>query len=274
MDNYQGDECNKNYKRDKIVINEEFSQDIRNRINEIVNQEGYLDYQIDCRKISTGGNNFLGELYEINITGKTFTEDKETSLFLKHIIKNYDFKVYSIPEVYAKEAFVYNELWKLYEELQEKVGIPKEDRFKMVKSYEQTNDKVIILENLTKSGYNTMPRLDVMSIEFAELSVQQLAKFHGLSFVLQKRDPLYFETKIKTIKQSFVYDSYWNDLARKMCDISTGRMDALTRKKIDKFFLVSLEKYPKYMNGLNSSIKCLAHGDYKMNNVLLKEEVS
>ncbi|XP_034831392.1 uncharacterized protein [Maniola hyperantus] len=271
MEDKQSHECSVNYQRTNIVISEEFTPDLRNSINKIIIKHGYGTYEIDASKISTGGNNFLGELYEVNISGYTSEGHKETSLFLKHIIYNDDFQVYSIPEVYAKEAFVYKELWQIYEELQDKAKIPLEERFKMVKSYDETNSKVIILDNLTKKGYKTMPRLDVMSIEFAELSIKQLAKFHGLSFVLQNRNPEYFETKIKTIKQSFVYDDYWNDLAKKMCDTSTTRMDDATKNKIAKFFPISLEKYPKYMNGLNSKIKCLVHGDYKMNNVLLKE---
>ncbi|CAH2208276.1 jg17753, partial [Pararge aegeria aegeria] len=271
MENKQSSKYNANYQRDKVSISEEFTQDLQNSIYEIVKKEDYITYDIDSRKISTGGNNFLGELYEINITGKSSVGPKHTSLFLKHIIYNDDFKVYSIPEVYNKEAFVYNTLSKIYDELQDKAGIPSEERFRMVKSYKETNDKAIILDNLNIKGFKTMPRFDVMSIEFAELSIKQLAKFHSLSFVLQSKNPEYFESKIKTVKQSFVYDDYWNELAKKMCDMSSSRMDEATKKKIDKLYLISLDKYPKYMNGLNSSIKCLVHGDYKMNNVLLKE---
>ncbi|XP_023952842.2 uncharacterized protein LOC112056623 [Bicyclus anynana] len=272
MENKQSCDYSDNYQRNKIVISEEFTQDLQNSINEIINEQGYITHNIESRKICTGGNNFLGELYEINVTGKTSDGPNETNLFLKNIIYNDDFKVYSIQEVYAKESFVYNKLWQIYNELQDEAGIPAEDRFKMVKSYRQTNDKAIILDNLAVDGFKTMPRLEVMSIEFAELSIKQLAKFHGLSFVLQNRKPEFFDNEIKTIKQSFVYDDYWNGLAKKMCDFSTSRMDKSTKEKIDKLFLISLDKYPKYMNGLNSSIKCLVHGDYKMNNVLLKEK--
>ncbi|XP_045766870.1 uncharacterized protein LOC123868401 [Maniola jurtina] len=272
MEGKQSCECSvNNYQRTKIVISEEFTYDLQNSINKIIIEQGYGTYEIDAGKVFTGGNNFLGELYEINVTGYNSEGHKETSLFLKHIIYNDDFRVYSIPEVYAREAFVYKELSKIYDELQVKAKIPLGERFKMVKSYNETNSKVIILDNLTKKGYKTMPRLDVMSVEFAELSIKQLAKFHALSFVLQNRNPEYFETKIKTIKQSFVFDDYWNELAKKMCDTSTARMDDATKDKIAKFFPISLEKYPKYMNGLHSKIKCLVHGDYKMNNVLLKE---
>ncbi|XP_047534562.1 uncharacterized protein LOC125069202 [Vanessa atalanta] len=261
-----------NYKCDKILLNEEFSEALKKTIHEIITRVKYVHYNVTVRKITTGGNNFLGELYEIDIDGETSETKNENNIFLKRIIQNDDFRIYSIPEVYKKEAFFYKELSKIFNELQENVNIPAEDRFKMVKSYEETNDEVIILENLTKKNFKTMFRMDVMSIEFAKLSIEQLAKFHGLSFALQKKRPEYFETKIKTIKQSMVYDDYWNEFVTKMCELSVSKLNDVTKEKISKFFEYSLDKYPKYMNGLHSQIKCLCHGDYKMNNIIFKEE--
>ncbi|XP_026487281.2 uncharacterized protein LOC113394256 [Vanessa tameamea] len=261
-----------NYKCDKILLNEEFSEALKKTIQEIITRVKYVHYNVTVRKITTGGNNFLGELYEIDIDGETSEKKNENNIFLKRIIQNDDFRIYSIPEVYKKEAFFYKELGKVFDVLQENVNIPAEDRFKMVKSYEETNNEVIILENLTKKNFKTMFRMDVMSIEFAKLSIEQLAKLHGLSFVLQKKRPEYFETKIKTIKQSMVYDDYWNEFVTKTCELSVSKFNDVTKEKISKFFEYSLDKYPKYMNGLHSQIKCLCHGDYKMNNILFKEE--
>ncbi|XP_050351745.1 uncharacterized protein LOC126774319 [Nymphalis io] len=261
-----------NYKCDNILFNEDFSEGLKKSIHEVITREGYTAYSVNVKKISTGGNNFMGELYEIDINGKTNEDNKENNIFLKRIIRNDDFKIYSISEVYKKEAFVYKELAKMFNELQENANIPADDRFKIVKSYEETNDEVIILENLAKYNFKTMSRMDVMCIEFAKLSIEQLAKFHGLSFVLQKMKPEYFETKIKTIKQSMVYDDYWNEFITNMCELSVSKLDDVTKEKISKFFEYSLDKYPKYMNGLHSQIKCLCHGDYKMNNILIKEQ--
>lgn len=263
-----------NYKCDKVKLHKEFSEKIVERIFNVIQKQGYISYDVEARKISTGGNNFLGELYEINIKGKKKEVYTETNIFLKHIIYNHDFKVYSIPEVYAKEAFLYTELGKIFYELQDEADIPLQDRFKLVKSYDETNSEVIILENLTQKGFKTMFRLDVMSIEFAKLSVEQLARFHGLSFVLQRKRSEYFDAKIKSIKQSFVYDEYWNELIRRMCKVSVAKLDEETKKNIWTFFDSSLEKYPKYMNGTDMPFKTLCHGDYKMTNILMRETVS
>ncbi|XP_045451063.1 uncharacterized protein LOC123659949 [Melitaea cinxia] len=256
----------------KIKLSEEFTENLQKSIQDIIKREEYISHSIDVRKLSTGGNNFLGELYEIDVKGKTKDGEKETNIFLKRIIHNDDFKVYSIPEVYKKEAFVYKELGKIFNELQENANIPNDDRFKMVKSYDETSGEVIILENLARKGFKIMPRMDVMTIEFAKLSIEQLAKFHALSFVLQKMKKEYFDTRIKSIKQSFVYDDYWNEFVKNMYEVSTSKLDEVTKARIKRFFDTSLDKYPKYMNGLSSNIKCLCHGDFKMNNVLMKEK--
>lgn len=262
------------YKCDKVTLQDEFSDKIQGSINNIIKKLGYVTYSVETKKISTDGNNFLGELYEINIRGKINDVDKETNIFLKHIIYNDDFKVYSISEVYAKEAFVYKELSKIFQELQDNANIPLEDRFKMVESFDETNLEAILLVNLTKMGFKTMCRLDVMTIEFAKCSIDQLARFHGLSYALQIKRPEYFQEKIKPIKQSFVYDEYWNEFVSNMCKVSVSRLNDEIKNKITKFFEISLEKYPKYMNGTDMPFKTLCHGDYKMNNILMKESVS
>ncbi|CAG9561481.1 unnamed protein product [Danaus chrysippus] len=253
----------------KISITD-FSNNLQKSIQVVINNLGYVEYEADVKKISTDGNNFLGELFEIDVFGRTSDGIETTHIFLKRIIRNEDFRVYSIPEVYKKEAFVYNELSNIYNELQNKVTIPMNEKFKFIKNY-GTNDEAIILENVSKQGFKTMERMDIMTKDFAELSIKQLAKFHGLSLALEWYDRDYFNEKVKTIKQSFIYDDYWNEFVKRMYDLSTSKLELKIKKRTDEFFLNSLQKYPKYMNGINSDIKCLCHGDYKMNNVLFRE---
>ncbi|CAF4926713.1 unnamed protein product [Pieris macdunnoughi] len=241
---------------------------VKQCINNVIEAEGHAKHDVFVRNISTGGNNFMGELFEIDVT----SADKETNIFVKKIINNEDFKVYSIQEVYEKEAFIYNELSDIYTEIQKLTKIPSHIKFKFPKSYKETNVNAIILENITKRGYKQKERFDLTSLDFGERSLKELAKFHALSFVLEKQRPGYFETKIKTIKQSFVYDEYWNVLVKKMCDVSIAELKESDKERVRQFITLSLVKYPQYMTGGNCSIKCLCHGDYKMNNVMIKEE--
>ncbi|CAG4963015.1 unnamed protein product [Colias eurytheme] len=258
-------------KRNEVSL-EDFPLDIQASIKEIVKNEGYIKYNVCVNNISTNGNNFLGELYELNITGETVNGDKDINIFLKQIINNDDFKVYSIREVYAKEAFFYNELAEIFNDIQNNANIPIEERLKIVHSYKETSTTTIILENLVKEGYKPGNRFDLLTLDFAEMSLKELAKFHALSFILEKKRPEYFDKKIRTIKQSFVYDEYWDELVKRMCEISISNLSEDKKSSVRKFIPTSLRKYPLYMTGATASIRCLCHGDFKTNNIMRKDE--
>ncbi|CAK1544855.1 unnamed protein product [Leptosia nina] len=245
---------------------------IQDCVTTIIEKEGFVKHEVFVKNVCTAGNNFMGELFEIDIKGVTSHGDKEINLFVKQIINNEDFKVYSIPEVYRKEVYFYNELINMYENIQDEANILPQDRLKFVKSYKEMDENAIILENITKKGYRPTNRFELMSLQFAEMSLKELAKFHSLSFLLEKKKPEYFESKIRTIKQSFIYDEYWNELVKKTCEISIAQLNDESKERIRNYIPTTLEKYSIYMTGGLCSIKCLCHGDYKMNNIMVKEQ--
>ncbi|XP_050664950.1 uncharacterized protein LOC126965393 [Leptidea sinapis] len=248
-----------------------FSQNIQQSIRNICEKERFIEPKLFIRNV-TGDNNFMGELYEIDIEGTTSDGPKTKNIFIKRIVDIEGFKVYSIPEVFAKEEFVYNELLKAYNELEDEANIPDEERLNTVMSFDETSSEAIVLENIKKNGYLQTHKFDAMTLEIAEKSIEQLAKFHGLSFVLEHKRPTYFQKRIKTIKQSFVYDTYWDELAEKFTNISIAELDDDMKDRVNKFLPISLVKYPKYMTGATNMIKCLCHGDYKMNNIMYKKK--
>ncbi|XP_038223445.1 uncharacterized protein LOC119840773 [Zerene cesonia] len=258
-------------KRSEVSL-EDFPPNIQISLNEIVKKEGYIKYDVNVNNISTNGNNFLGELYELKITGESVNGYKEINIFLKQIINNDDFKVYSIRDVYAKEAFFYNELVDIFSDVQNNSNVPIEERLKVVRSYKETSPTTIILENMVMKGYKPGNRFDLLTRDFAEMSIKELAKFHALSFVLQKKRPEYFDKKIRTIKQSFVYDEYWDELVKKMCEISISNLSVDKKERVRQFIPVSLAKYPLYMTGATACVRCLVHGDFKTNNIMRKDE--
>ncbi|XP_063382221.1 uncharacterized protein LOC134668710 [Cydia fagiglandana] len=241
-------------------------------IDKIVEKEGYISHKTINRSISTSGGNFLGELYEVDIKGRTADGDKETNIFIKNKMDDIQVTIIDVTECYSMENFFYGHLSKLYYDIQNKANIPIEERFNMVKSYDATNPNAIILENLAKKGFTTVHRMEVASLKFAQLSVQQLARFHGLSWVLEKLHPEYFEKKIRPLKLTFQF----NDDYQKFID----NMSTYTDKCVDVQQKVRLNKFkPGVMDTLKKNYFenagrrcCLCHGDYRANNILVKKD--
>lgn len=164
-------------------------------------------------------------------------------------------------------------MFKLFKELQDEANLPQEARLKMVKFYDKSTISAIILDNMRHKGYNTAFRMDAISIEFAELAVKQLAKFHALSYVLKERRPQYYKRKIKTIAQPFSFNEDMKELAVRMCRLAMNNLDEESRAKFKAFVSNFMERYAKCLCS-ESQWDVLCHGDFRPSNLLMKEEVS
>ncbi|XP_068618734.1 uncharacterized protein [Battus philenor] len=182
------------------------------------------------------------------------------------------FKIIDITELYGKELLFYAELSKIFKQLEQEAGIPKEEQYKSIESYNESNTKAIILKNIAKDGFGTVHRMEVMPLKFAELSVQQLAKFHSLSFVIEEKLPKYFENNLRILEQSTKFDDNFKRFFRNVNNFAIAELDSVTRERLEIRLPEILERFQDYMSGNKARVKCLCHGDYKMNNILMKTE--
>ncbi|CAH0398915.1 unnamed protein product [Chilo suppressalis] len=241
-------------------------------IKQIAQKEGFQDYKVEVQDISTNGGNFMASLQTINIKGKTETAYKEISLFVKNKFKSVQDNNIQVDTIYERELFFYNELAKIYDELQDEANIPVDERLRMVKSYNESNFEAIILENLIKKGYTTPHRLEPISLQFAEMSVKQLAKFHALSFVLKCKKPEYYEKKIKPFTYPVEVCTEWEDYVVNACTAAANCLDDDLKVRLEKFKEKIVQVYRNYYGSPSDKSTCLCHGDFRANNILMKEE--
>ncbi|CAG4946402.1 unnamed protein product [Parnassius apollo] len=248
----------------------DFPEDLRKALSKIITKEGYVCCNVTKRALSTKGGNFLGILHAVDIKGTTNEGEKEINIFVKQANIMNKINAISIADIYSNEVYVYSELAKVFTYLQNEASIPDNERFKMANSYNESNDKAIILENLVTKGYKSFNRLEVMSLKFAELSVEQLAKFHGLSFVMQRKRPDFYEKRIKNKKWPVKFDSDWNVFITNICNKAIEVLDSKVQGKVKKLLPTFGETYRRYLND-NAPVWVLCHGDVKVNNIMMKE---
>lgn len=253
---------------------QDLSPQLQNSLKKIIKSEGYILCNVEVKDLNTGGGNFLAELYEINIKGETAKCEKENNIFVKQKIVLENLQFLSINEAYYNEEFMYSKLSKIFTFLQDQANVPINERFRMPKSYDETDDNAIILENLDKKGFKTYDRMRSIPLKYAELSVIEMAKFHGLSFVIEQKMPEYFEKKIKTLEHAFTYDDDWKGLIKNSCTYIANLFEGEIKRKVENSLPLIIEKFPR-LNRDQTSVTCtLSHMDYRMNNVLVREEVS
>ncbi|PZC78726.1 hypothetical protein B5X24_HaOG217184 [Helicoverpa armigera] len=249
---------------------EDLPSELRQYMENIAKSEAFISYEIVGKKLPITGGGYMGILYEVNIQGKTNEDDKELNIFIKNIVENEQMKIYSVPKVFEREAIIYTDVFKIFDELQDKAKIPDDERLLMPKTYEGCNPKSIILEHLGKRGFKVYDRMETISFDYAKLCVTQLGKFHALSFVLQAERPEYFKENIATMKQPFKFEEVWHGFVKNMYNYSINCLEPDVRDKVGEIILEKVADYPKYMNDV-SGVCTLCHGDFKHNNVMAKE---
>ncbi|XP_063827842.1 uncharacterized protein LOC135077231 [Ostrinia nubilalis] len=256
-----------------ILSVEELNLTARHSIKNIIEKEEFTSYSVDVRDPTSSIGNLFGFLQTVIITGKTKDNNKkELMLFLKNFIpEQKQYSALDVPEAYQREAFMYKELFKLFETIEDKYEIPQEEKLNTVKGYSETNDEVIILEDVSFKDYKTYDGSEVMPLKYAELSIEQLAKLHAVAFIIQKENPTYFEEKIKTLNASYIFGLNLEIYFKNCCDIAKEALDEDAKSKLEQFFPKLIKVYSKYKYATLGEAICIVHSDYRINNIMVKE---
>ncbi|XP_061714695.1 uncharacterized protein LOC133523230 [Cydia pomonella] len=270
LSEYPGTHIEMEVKTCDFEDNDQLPVKVEEAIRKIVKKEGYTNHKQTSKAISTDGGNYLGSLYEVNVTGYTEVGKKETNIFVKGIIPGDLLSVLSVTEIFNTEVFFYNDLAVVFDELQNEANVPAKERYNIVNSFQESIPEAIILENLSKKGYKTGFRMDVISLKFAELTVQQLGRLHGLSFALENKKPNYFNRKIKSLSVPYKF----NEDFKGLITISGKRISECLDDDVRERFTAFLEKLwhdvQRYYSDQTYK-RTIVHCDYRANNILMKE---
>lgn len=125
------------------------------------------------------------------------------------------------------------------------------------------------MENLAKKGFTTYHRMDVVSLKFLELCIENIARFHALSFVIKEKRPEYFNNKLKCLDHPIIFEEDYDKLLANISDIAIKNVNEDLREKLKKIYKNLVKKYSEYCK--DEAIKvCLCHGDYRPTNVMMK----
>ncbi|KAG7312284.1 hypothetical protein JYU34_001757 [Plutella xylostella] len=247
-------------------------------LKKITRNEHLREFGITKEEIPCTGINYTAAIYLITIKSK---EKGEIALFAK-IAKASDAerKAMHLTEMYRRERFVYLELVKIYNDLQNKYKVPIEHRYTFPKHYASSPtlmEEAVILENLSAKGFYTPDRFEPMDWIFASRAVRKLANFHALSYVMQRENPKLFDKLIKT-KEEYMYTKGRpapEIILKYTKDRINTAMEGLSDEHAERFKAFLKKKEPNAGLMEQHSLQrrpCLIHGDYKHTNLMIRSE--
>lgn len=169
-------------------------------IKNIANDEGFTDYKTDLKPGSNHGDNFLGVMTSATITGTRNNNEEQLHLLCKLAPTNATRRQeFQSVIVFQRETLMYNKILPLLAKFQKEKGLLPGNGFTAYpKCYvaiadEEKDQFVVIMEDLRPQGFTMWPKNKVVPANHAYCVVEQLAKLHGLSFVIKDQRPALYE---------------------------------------------------------------------------------
>ncbi|OWR42208.1 ecdysteroid 22-kinase [Danaus plexippus plexippus] len=237
----------------------------------VLDSRGYKTRDVNIKEITTRGANYTSALFAIHVK----TLNKESKLFAKVATMSKEMRTaVKADKMFRTEEFVYNKLIPVYNNLQK--DLDEEHKFVFPEFYGFNNEfgkETVILENLVEHGYKSYSRFKSMDWDHGRVGVEALARFHALSFALSKRDPEGFQKIATDMAYTFDKDTLSQTAIDQFKEMVEKALSVLKeeeyRERVRKFLFETnlLDKYNKPL-----SAPVLAHGDYRLSNLLFKEK--
>lgn len=251
---------------------------LRKLLDKIIDELQYKHAEISLKELTSGGANYTSALYSATVT----SPDRDSlKLFAK--VANVGEKLreaMNLNIMFKTEQFVYSDLMKVYEKIQDKHNISPEHRFVFPKFFggdSTEGDEIIVMEDLTAKGYGTYSRFESIDWEHAAMALKTLAIFHSLSFAYRKEDPENFAKhadKVKCQIKETPEDPNAAETWKKMTEAALQVAKEEDKERLTKFLCTGKgrEEFYKFKMPLSTPVFC--HGDYRVSNLLFRREVS
>lgn len=254
--------------------------ELHNCIDEVAKLKGLEDYVYHVDLVCGKGENYISNVFRILIKDVQ-NEEKQHSLIVKTLINTARQDLFH--EFHVREVNAYEKIVKKYEEIQEnldlkqRVVFPKCEYTRVEKSQE-----LIILEDMKARGYEIDTKLanyERLSYPQVSTAINELAKFHALSFIYEKQDSKTFAT-VKSEFQDIIFSERFLNKSNKIRNYfheSFGMSlnlveDVDAKHKLEQIQTRLLELLKMYTRPGKNNVLC--HGDCWINNIMFKHEVS
>lgn len=255
-----------------------------NLLHQLAKNEGFSDFEIKTKTGSNHGDNYVGIITAITISGTKslngHTKHEELELICKTPpIDKIRKKKLKSDVVFAREICIYTKLLPAYIDFQRQQGLTKADSFlsfpKLYASEVNQNDGIyiLIMENMKSKNFKMWPKERIISLDHQLCIMTELGKFHGISFAMEDQRPNEFNEfkQLKDIFVDVVFNGLFQSFAMKSFERAANAMKCPKYKQYMQHLLENYaDKIKKYFSMPFKKFGVVGHGDCWSNNILFQ----
>lgn len=256
-------------------------------IADIAKSQGFTEYKTVCSAGSNHGDNYLGVLTAVTLSGIRNNNSNEGEdklhLLCKLAPSNASRRQkFHSPDVFRREALMYNKILPLFAEFQREKGLTENEGFiAYPKCYvaiadEKTDQLVVIMEDLRPKGFAMFPKQQTVPADHSYRVIEQLAKFHAVSFALKQQRPEVYEDlkQCNDIMLEFFNSGSTAQTIRMSIEKDITLLDDKRQIEIMEELKENLEDifHSCHADGACEPFGVIGHGDCHNNNILYRYE--
>ncbi|KAB0801591.1 hypothetical protein PPYR_03777 [Photinus pyralis] len=251
-------------------------------LEELLKKLGTRNYIINISAGTIKGDNFLGVIAKVQVTGETATGEHVIQNFIvKSAPRNENFRMFApVHAAYEREIYIYSKVLPAFLKLQNDRGI--QNPFRSYAKYYDSSvadmNEALIMEDMKEYGFKLHDRHRPLDYNHTLLVLREYGKFHALSFALRDQEPKIFAELAEETQENFFNGMNSTELHNSFQSQSERALNAL-HPITHKF---AHEKFKKFQNNMtdviNAAVKSdlsdpysvIGHGDCWINNFLFK----
>ncbi|XP_047996254.1 uncharacterized protein LOC125234109 [Leguminivora glycinivorella] len=256
---------------------EEFNcQELHTSIEKAALIKGIKDFKYHVDTISGKGDNYIANLFRV-IIKNTEDETNSVNVIVKTLINTARQETFS--ELHKREVKVYNKVLPMFNRIQEVINDDDRVIFPdcLLSSFEEEQE-ILILEDMQDKGYamsDKVAKFESLSFEEIETILKELAKFHALSLIGQKKEPEEFKKLQSKFKDLMFDNRFLNKSNLRKYFVDSFEMslkvveDVELKKVLEQIGTRLIDLLRLYTSPKKFNVLC--HGDCWVNNVLFKK---
>ncbi|CAG4937973.1 unnamed protein product [Parnassius apollo] len=261
----------------------EFKGDIENitkqqfkLVSEVLEKHDYKGNHVLVQAVGKAGDNYGSYVKRFIVefdNGKEFKMIAKIAPTIKMLREQRP-----IRDFFLTEILIYNELLPKMRELEKNFGVPEEERFKYLVCYGTLSDslnEIILLDDLETQNFIMFNKMQPLSDEAVKIVLKNIAKFHSLSYVLKRNDPLTYDKFAAGLVNTLMNQENMTQMEMFFVEVLNGIKAIFDKEMYTNAISEILEHFRKtglkILTADKGSKYCVVqHGDLWTNNVMFR----
>ncbi|KAJ2944245.1 hypothetical protein O0L34_g18226 [Tuta absoluta] len=239
-------------------------------VTDVLNNRGFSDAKITENAVGEAGDNYIANVKRVvaEKNGETF------KIIAKIAPRIVQLRVaMNTRSMFINEHVMYTQILPKFTEIEKAAGIPEDERLRYAACYGTITDELdelVLLEDLTESGYVMLDRFKSLQDGEIKLVLQSFAKLHALSYALKNQEPETYANYTCKLMKFEVPPKETIEFFEAMEAYAISKLQDEKRKKCLKGTLSKIVEFGlKYSNWDNNSrYSVIQQGDAWTNNIM------